>query len=104
MYTRIIYINFQVFEREINIKYANLLELDEIILDIEALCYDKDAVNKMRMKIVELENKLNKLSPLSQQVNSMQIIFLTVNIICDINKYIIFCSKRSTYLSKLYLK
>jgi len=55
--------------------------LDEIILDIEALCYDKDAVNKMRMKIVELENKLNKLSPLSQQVNSMQIIFLTVNII-----------------------
>jgi len=42
--------------------------MDEIISDIEALCYDKDAVNKMRLKIVELENKLNKLSPLSQQV------------------------------------
>jgi len=71
-----------VFEREINIKFDNLLELDEIVLDIEALCCDKDAVNKMRLKIVELENKLNKLSPLSQQVNLMQIIFLTINIIC----------------------
>jgi len=73
-------INFKVFEREINNKYANLLEMDEIILDIEALCYDKDAVNKMRLKIVELKNKLNKLSPLSQQVNIMQIIFLTINL------------------------
>jgi len=70
-----IFINFKVFEREINTKYANLLEMDEIISDIEALCCDKDAVNKMRLKIVELENKLNKLSPLSQQVNIMQIIF-----------------------------
>lgn len=73
-------INFKVFEREINNKYANLLEMDEIILDIEALCYDKDAVNKMRLKIVELKNKLNKLSPLSQQVNIMQIIFLIINL------------------------
>lgn len=73
-------INFKVFEREINNKYANLLEMDEIILDIEALCYDKDAVNKMRLKIVELKNKLNKLSPLSQQVNIMQIIFLTIDL------------------------
>ncbi|XP_022178731.1 dystrophin, isoforms A/C/F/G/H-like isoform X1 [Myzus persicae] len=61
--------NSEVFEREINIKYANLLEMDEIISDIEALCCDKDAVDKMRLKIVELENKLNKLSPLSQQQN-----------------------------------
>lgn len=49
--------------------------MDEIISDIEALCCDKDAVNKMRLKIVELEKKLNKLSPLSQQVNIMQTIF-----------------------------
>lgn len=60
--------NVKVFEREINNKYANLLEMDEIILDFEALCYDKDAVDNMRLKINELKNKLNKLSPLSQQV------------------------------------
>lgn len=59
----------QVFEREINNKYSNLLEMDELISDIEALCYDEGAVNKMRLKITELKNKLNKLSPLSQQVN-----------------------------------
>lgn len=56
--------------------------MDEIISDIEALCCDKDAVNKMRLKIVELEKKLNKLSPLSQQVNIMQTIFFSVNIVC----------------------
>lgn len=49
--------------------------MDEIISDIEALCYDKDSVNKMRLKIVELKNKLNKLSPLSQQVNMIHIIY-----------------------------
>lgn len=67
-------INLKVFEREINNKYAGLLEMDEIISDIEALCYDKDSVDKMRLKIVELKNKLNKLSPLSQQVNIMHVI------------------------------
>lgn len=46
--------------------------MDEIISDIEALCYDKNAVDKMRIKIVELKNKLNKLSPLSQQVNILK--------------------------------
>lgn len=56
--------------------------MDEIISDIEALCYDKDAVNKMRLKIVELENKLNKLSPLSQQVIKCKPFFYIVNIIC----------------------
>lgn len=61
----------KVFEREINNKYANLLEMEEIVLDIEALCYDKNAVNKMLSKIVEIKHKLNKLSPLSQQVNKI---------------------------------
>ncbi|XP_025206146.1 dystrophin, isoforms A/C/F/G/H-like [Melanaphis sacchari] len=61
--------NSEVFEREINNKYANLLEMNEIIDDTEALCCDKDAINKMKLKIIELENKLNKLSPLSQQEN-----------------------------------
>lgn len=65
------YFDFKVFEREINKKYANLFELEEIVLDIEALCYDKDAVNKMQSKIVEIKHKLNKLSPLSQQVNKI---------------------------------
>ncbi|XP_050057098.1 dystrophin, isoforms A/C/F/G/H isoform X3 [Aphis gossypii] len=74
--------NSEVFEREINNKYANLLEMDEIILDIEALCYDKDAVNKMRLKIVELKNKLNKLSPLSQQQN----VNVPVEVLSDINE------------------
>lgn len=68
------FINFKVFEREINNKYANLLEMDEIISDFEALCYNKDAVNKMQLKIIDLKNKLNKLSPLSQQVNIIIII------------------------------
>jgi len=61
--------NSEVFEREINNKYANLLKMDELISDIEALCYDEKAISKMRLKIVELKNKLNKLSPLSQQQN-----------------------------------
>lgn len=43
--------------------------MDELISDIEALCYDESAVDKMRLRIAELKNKLNKLSPLSQQVN-----------------------------------
>lgn len=64
--------HFKVFEREINNKHANLLELNEIISDTEALCYDKGAADKMRLKIVELKNKLNKLSPLSQQVKIMR--------------------------------
>lgn len=68
-------LTFKVFEREINSKYASLLEMDEIVSDIEALCYDKNAVHKMRLKIVELKNKLNKLSPLSQQVNNIIYIF-----------------------------
>lgn len=72
-------IHFKVFEREINNKYANLLEMNELISDIEALCYDKSAVDKMRLKIVELKNKLNKLSPLSQQVNIIhKYFFLTL--------------------------
>lgn len=50
--------------------------MDEIISDFEALCYDKDAVNKMQLKIIDLKNKLNKLSPLSQQVNIIQTSFL----------------------------
>lgn len=50
--------------------------MDEVILDIEALCYNKDAVGKMRLKIVELNNKLNKLSPLSQPVNIIHFVFL----------------------------
>lgn len=66
----------KVFEREINNKYANLLEMDEIISDIEALCYDKDAIDKMRSKIVELKQKLNKLSPLSQQVKNNIILYI----------------------------
>lgn len=71
-----LFINVKVFEREINNKYANLLEMDEVISDIEALCYNKDAVSKMRLKIVELNNKLNKLSPLSQPVNIIHFPFL----------------------------
>lgn len=49
--------------------------MDEVISDIEALCYNKEAVSKMRLKIVELNNKLNKLSPLSQPVNIIQLKF-----------------------------
>lgn len=49
--------------------------MEEIVLDIEALCYDKDAVNKMQSKIVEIKHKLNKLSPLSQQVNKILLTF-----------------------------
>ncbi|XP_026807467.1 dystrophin-like [Rhopalosiphum maidis] len=74
--------NSEVFEREINNKYANLLEMDEITSDIEALCCDKDAVNKMRLKIVELKNKLNKLSPLSQQQN----VNVPVEVLSQINE------------------
>ncbi|VVC26815.1 Hypothetical protein CINCED_3A012694 [Cinara cedri] len=72
----------EVFEREINSKYANILEMDEIISDIEALCYDKDAVDKMQLKSVELKNKLNKLSPLSQQQN----INVSEEVVSQINK------------------
>lgn len=75
MFKMYIFINFKVFEREINNKYANLFEMDELISDIEALCYDEKTVSKMRLKIIELKNKLNKLSPLSQQVNILYIFF-----------------------------
>lgn len=45
--------------------------MNEIISDIEALCYDKQAVDKMRSKIVEFKYKLNQLSPLSHPVNKI---------------------------------
>lgn len=80
-----IYINIKVFEREISDKYVGLLELDEIISDIESLCNNKNAVNKMKLKIVELKNKLNKLSPLSQQVNILQIFIFIFHYYCLIN-------------------
>lgn len=72
------FFDFKVFEREINNKYANLLEMEEIVLDIEALCNDKDAVDKMQSKIIEIKYKLNKLSPLSEQVNKTQVTFLII--------------------------
>lgn len=43
--------------------------MDEVMSDIEALCYNNDAIDKMRLTIFQLKNKLNKLSPLSQQVS-----------------------------------
>ncbi|XP_050442847.1 dystrophin-like isoform X2 [Adelges cooleyi] len=59
--------NSQVLEREINQKFSNLSEMEEIVSDVETLCYDKNAVDKMRSKISILQKKLNKLSPLSQE-------------------------------------
>jgi len=49
--------------------------MDVLVSDFEALCYDEESVNKMRFKIIELQKKLNKLSPLSQQVNILLIYF-----------------------------
>lgn len=66
--------------------------MEEIILDIDTLCYDKDAVNKMQSKITELKSKLNKLSPLSQQVNKILFTFV-INMLNFLLYYYYFTAK-----------
>jgi len=74
--------------------------MDELISDFEALCYDKESVSKMKSKIVELKKKLNKLSPLSQQVNILYIYFHKYVILT----YSIFDSKMSMFRKRFYSK